>query len=69
MVKLSVTPGASADGRDGTLTFSSVASETEQANSVPMDALLLGPAIVASFGVSLLTGKLVLRVFMNYILR
>jgi hypothetical protein len=34
-----------------------------------MDALLLGPAIVASFGVSLLTGKLVLRVFLNYILR
>ena len=34
-----------------------------------MEALLLGPAIVASFGVSWFTGKLVLRVFLNYILR
>ena len=34
-----------------------------------MDALVLGPAIVASFGVSLLTGKLVLQVFLRRILR
>jgi hypothetical protein len=34
-----------------------------------MDALLVGPAIVASFGVSWLTGRLVLRVFLNRILR
>jgi hypothetical protein len=34
-----------------------------------MEALLVGPAIVASFGVSWFTGKLMLRVFFNRILR
>jgi hypothetical protein len=34
-----------------------------------MEALLVGPAIVASFGVSWLTGKLMLRVFLSRILR
>ena len=34
-----------------------------------MDALVLGPAIVASFGVSLITGKLVLQLFLSRVLR
>jgi hypothetical protein len=51
------------------LTFSSVASEKEQDNSGAMDALVLGPAIIACFGVSLLTGKFVLRLFLNRLLR
>ena len=34
-----------------------------------MDALVLGPALVASLGVSWFTGKLFLRVLLNHILR
>lgn len=34
-----------------------------------MDALVLGPAIAGCFALSLLTGKLALRVFVNRILR
>jgi len=34
-----------------------------------MEALVVGPAIIFSFTLSLLTGKLVLRLFMNRILR
>jgi hypothetical protein len=34
-----------------------------------MEALLLGPAIVASFGVSWFAGKLVLQLFLKRVLR
>jgi len=34
-----------------------------------MDALVLGPAIVASFTLSLFTGKLALRFFFKRVLR
>lgn len=34
-----------------------------------MDALVLGPAIVASFGVSLLAGKVALRLILSRVLR
>lgn len=50
------------------LTFASLDPETEPANSGPMDALLLGPAIAFSFTLSLLAGKLVLHLFMTRIL-
>jgi len=51
------------------LTFASLDRQTERANPVPMDALVLGPAIVISFTLSLLAGKLVLHLLMTRILR
>jgi len=49
--------------------FRQLDREIEWANSLTMDALVLGPAIVASFTLSLFTGKLVLRAVMSRILR